>query len=59
MEDFSCQANTVKKKTISRGNQVGAPVACFDAQTQIGDWKGSYGRCEDDHSGMNYNRKSF
>eukprot|EP00112_Aurelia_sp_Birch-Aquarium-sp1_P010896 Seg2305.3 transcript_id=Seg2305.3/GoldUCD/mRNA.D3Y31 product="putative transposase-like protein" protein_id=Seg2305.3/GoldUCD/D3Y31 len=56
MADFSCQANTVKKKMISHGNQVGASAAYVDAQTQIGDWKGSYGRCKDKHSGMNYKR---
>ena len=52
-----CQAVPPKKNTISRGNQVGASVPCMkDANTQIGDWKGSYGRNTELNSEMTYKK---
>lgn len=47
-----------KKTTLSRGNQVGSSVPCMkDAGTQIGDWKGSYGRRNTElNDEMNYKK---
>ena len=58
MEDFCCQANTQTKKTLSRGNQFETSASLLkDASTQIGDWKGSYGRSHPElNDKMNYKK---